>query len=152
MCAGRVTVYSGKVDLGTGVRTALAQMAAEELDVPFNMVRIVEGDTALTPDQGTTWGSLTIQAGGVQIRNAAATARAALIEQAAKRLRVRPEATLTVSNGVIRAGDRSVSYGELIGGRMFSIKLDHAKRRNSRIRRTTRSSARRSSAWTSRPK
>ena len=81
---GRVTVYSGKVDLGTGVRTALAQMAAEELDVPFNMVRIVEGDTALTPDQGKTWGSLTIQAGGVQICNAAATARAALIEQAAR--------------------------------------------------------------------
>ena len=79
--------------------------------MPFNVVRIVEGDTELTPDQGTTWGSLTIQAGGVQIRNAAATARAALIEQAAKRLRSPAEATLTVSNGVIRAGDRSVTYG-----------------------------------------
>ncbi len=62
---GRVTVYSGKVDMGTGVRTALAQIAADELDVPFNTVRIVEGDTALTPDQGKTWGSLTIQAGGL---------------------------------------------------------------------------------------
>jgi nicotinate dehydrogenase subunit B len=123
---GRVTVYSGKVDMGTGVRTALAQIAADELDVPFNTVRIVEGDTALTPDQGKTWGSLTIQAGGLQIRNAAATARAALIEQAARRLRVQPE-TLTVSDGVIRAGDRRVSYGELIGGRMFSLKLDPAK-------------------------
>src|SRR5688572_912181 len=107
---GRVTVYSGKVDLGTGVRTALAQMAAEELDVPFNVVRIVEGDTALTPDQGTTWGSLSIQAGGVQIRNAAATARAALINAAAKRLDAKPE-ELSVSNGVIRAGNRRVSYG-----------------------------------------
>ena len=105
---GRVTVYSGKVDLGTGVRTALAQMAAEELDVPFNAVRVVEGDTALTPDQGTTWGSLTIQAGGMQIRNAAATARAALIEQAAKRLDAKPE-ELSVANGVIRAGNRRVS-------------------------------------------
>jgi nicotinate dehydrogenase subunit B len=123
---GRVTVYSGKVDLGTGVRTALAQMAAEELDVPFGNVRIVEGDTALTPDQGTTWGSLTIQLGGVQIRNAAATARAALIEQAAKRLDAKPE-ELSVTNGVIRAGNRRVSYGELIGGRMFEIKLDHTK-------------------------
>jgi nicotinate dehydrogenase subunit B len=123
---GRVTVYSGKVDLGTGVRTALAQMAAEELDVPFNTVRIVEGDTALTPDQGTTWGSLSIQAGGVQIRNAAATARAALINAAAKRLDANPD-ELSVTNGVIRAGNRRVSYGELIGGKMFEIKLDHTK-------------------------
>jgi nicotinate dehydrogenase subunit B len=123
---GRVTVYSGKVDLGTGVRTALAQMAAEELDVPFSTVRIVEGDTALTPDQGKTWGSLTIQAGGVQIRNAAATARAALIEQAAQRLKAKAE-ELSVTNGVISAGNRRVTYGELIGGKMFSIKLDHAK-------------------------
>jgi CO/xanthine dehydrogenase Mo-binding subunit len=52
---GVVTVYSGKVDLGTGVRTALAQMVAEELDVRFSSVTLVEGDTALTPDQGTTW-------------------------------------------------------------------------------------------------
>jgi nicotinate dehydrogenase subunit B len=123
---GRIAVYSGKVDLGTGVRTALAQIAAEELDVPFSMVRIVEGDTALTPDQGKTWGSLTIQLGGVQIRNAAATARAALIEQAAKRLNAKPE-ELSVANGVISAGNRRVTYGELIGGKMFSLKLDHAK-------------------------
>jgi CO/xanthine dehydrogenase Mo-binding subunit len=123
---GRVTVYSGKVDLGTGVRTALAQIAAEELDVPFGSVRVVEGDTDLTPDQGKTWGSLTIQSGGLQIRNAAATARAALIEQAAKRLNARPE-ELRVSNGVISTGNRRVSYGELIGGRMFSLKLDPAK-------------------------
>ena len=54
---GRVTVYSGKVDLGTGVRTALAQMAAEELDVPFSRITVVQGDTALTPDQGITAGS-----------------------------------------------------------------------------------------------
>jgi CO/xanthine dehydrogenase Mo-binding subunit len=123
---GRVTVYSGKVDMGTGVRTALAQIAADELDVPFNAVRIVEGDTDLTPDQGKTWGSLTIQLGGVQIRNAAATARLALIEQAAKRLNAKPE-ELSVANGVIRAGNRRVTYGQLVGGRMFSLKLDHAK-------------------------
>ena len=108
------------------MRTALAQMCAEELDVPFNAVRVVEGDTALTPDQGKTWGSLTIQAGGMQIRNAAATARAALVEQAAKRLDAKPE-ELSVANGVIRAGNRRVSYGELIGGKMFELKLDHAK-------------------------
>ena len=57
---GLVTVYSGKVDLGTGVLTALTQIAADELDVPLTSVTVVQGDTALTPDQGTTWGSLTI--------------------------------------------------------------------------------------------
>src|SRR6185295_20344785 len=76
---GRVTLYSGKVDLGTGVRTALAQMCAEELDVPFTRVSVVQGDTALTPDQGTTWGSLSIQAGGIQIRQASAAAKSALL-------------------------------------------------------------------------
>src|SRR6059058_4299351 len=51
---GGVTVYSGKVDLGTGVRTALSQIVAEELDVPMSRVTLVTGDTQLTPDQGTT--------------------------------------------------------------------------------------------------
>ena len=85
---GVVTVYSGKVDLGTGTRTALCQIAADELDLPMARVKIIEGDTALTPDQGKTWGSLTIQIGGVQIRQAAATARAALLDAAATRLGV----------------------------------------------------------------
>src|SRR4051812_31940380 len=58
---GRVTVYSGKVDLGTGVLTALTQIVAEELNVPMSSVAIIEGDTALTPDQGPTYGSLSIQ-------------------------------------------------------------------------------------------
>jgi CO/xanthine dehydrogenase Mo-binding subunit len=88
---GMVTVYSGKVDLGTGVATALPQIVAEELDVPLRMIKLVQGDTALTPEQGTTWGSLSIQIGGMQLRNAAATARAALMEEAAKRLNVRRE-------------------------------------------------------------
>src|SRR5688500_16706125 len=61
---GQVTIYSGKVDLGTGVWTALSQIAAEELCVPMERIDMVTGDTALTPDQGVTWGSLTIQAGG----------------------------------------------------------------------------------------
>src|SRR2546425_10629446 len=84
--AGLVTLYSGKVDLGTGVATALPQMVADELDVPLDQVKLVQGDTALTPDQGTTWGSLSIQIGGMQLRNAAATAKAALLDEAAKRL------------------------------------------------------------------
>src|SRR5262250_3467027 len=76
---GTVRLYTGKVDLGTGIRTALRQIVAEELDVAVARIALVEGDTALTPDQGPTWGSLSIQAGGVPIRQAAATARKALM-------------------------------------------------------------------------
>ncbi len=123
---GQVTCYSGKVDLGTGITTALRQMVAEELDVPLSKVDLITGDTLLTPDQGTTWGSLTIQLGGMQIRNAAATARDALLTEAAKRLGVAKE-TLTVADGAISGGGKRVSYGELIGGKQFALKLDHTK-------------------------
>ena len=123
--AGSVTLYSGKVELGTGVSTALKQILAEELDVPLARVALIEGDTAVTPAQGKTWGSLTIQAGGVQIRQAAATARQALLQQAAKRLGVAP-ADLTIDDGVMRApgGRAQLTYGDLIGGKNFSLKLD----------------------------
>src|SRR5262249_60156800 len=86
--AGAVTIYSGKVDLGTGVRTALTQIAAEELDVPLSKVTVVQGDTALTPDQGPTFGSLAVQIGGVQIRNACGAAKSALLDLAAKQLNI----------------------------------------------------------------
>jgi CO/xanthine dehydrogenase Mo-binding subunit len=121
-----VTLFSGKVDLGTGVETALAQIAAEELEVPFSRVNVVQGDTELTPEQGTTWGSLSIQIGGIQIRQASAAAKAALLEEAAKHLGVRRE-DLKVSDGVVTGGDKHVSYGQLIGGKSFSITLDPKK-------------------------
>ena len=124
--ASMVTVYSGKVDLGTGVQTALAQIVAEELDVPFRNVTIVQGDTALTPDQGPTFGSLSIQIGGVQIRNAAAMAKNALFELAATRLGVKAD-ELTIVDGIVSGGGRQVSYGELIAGKVFSLTLDHQK-------------------------
>jgi len=123
--SGRVTLYSGKVELGTGVRTALTQIVAEELDVPMARVEVIEGDTALTPAQGPTWGSLSIQVGGIQIRQAAATGRQALLQEAAKRLDV-PAADLIVEQGTVRSrsGGKQVTYGELIGGKNFSLKLD----------------------------
>jgi nicotinate dehydrogenase subunit B len=122
---GKVTVYSGKVDLGTGVRTAISQIVAEELDVPMARVSVIQGDTLLTPDQGPTYGSLSIQNGGVQIRQAAATARRALLRQAGQRLRIDTR-ELTVVDGVIKAkhGAPSVSYGDLIGGSTFALVLD----------------------------
>ena len=119
--AGNVTAYSGKVDLGTGITTALRQIVAEELDVPTGRIELVQGDTSLTPDQGTTWGSLTVQVGGMQLRQAAAAARQALMTEAAKRLGTDQ---LTVTDGVVSGGGKKVSYGELIGGKTFAITLD----------------------------
>ncbi len=123
---GSVTMYTGKVDLGTGIRVALPQMVAEELDVALGKVKLIEGDTALTPDQGPTWGSLSIQVAGVQLRQAAATARKALIEMAVQRIGM-PSVDMAVKDGVIfvRAEPhRRVSYAELIGDQSFDLKVD----------------------------
>ncbi len=123
---GGVSVFTGKVDLGTGIRVALRQMAAEELDVPVDRINLVEGDTALTPDQGPTWGSLSVQVGGVQIRQAAATARKALVDLAAARLGV-SSGELEVKFGIVRVRadmTKSASYAELIGDQEFHLKLD----------------------------
>lgn len=121
---GNVTLYSGKVDLGTGVRIGLQQIVAEELDVPLSAMSIIEGDTALTPDQGPTYGSQTIQVAGMVIRQAAATARDALLEGASQKLGA-SKSELTIANGVVSApSGAKVSYAELIGGRTFSLKLN----------------------------
>src|SRR5689334_12184377 len=74
-----VTIYTSKVDVGTGLRIAMSQMAAEELGIPVESVSIVEGDTALVPDHGGTGGSTGVPRGGVDVRQAAATARQALL-------------------------------------------------------------------------
>ena len=113
---GSVTLFTGKVDIGTGGRIAMRQMVAEELDIPLERIALIEGDTALTPDQGATAGSYGIARGGMQLRQAAATARQALLALAAQRLG-RPVGDLEVADGVVRVkgGGASVSYGELIG-------------------------------------
>src|SRR5216683_2225477 len=123
---GSVTIYTGKVDIGTGIRVALPQMVAEELDVALGKVKMIEGDTALTPDQGPTWGSLSVQVAGVQLRQAAATARRALVEMAVQKLGM-PSSDLAVRDGVIfvRAEPhRRLSYAELIGDQAFDLKVD----------------------------
>src|SRR5258708_4599262 len=123
---GRVTVFSGKVDLGQGLPTALRQMAAEELEVGLDMVDIVTGDTALTPDQGATGGSQGVKSGGMQIRHAAATARQALLRLGAARLEV-PVGDVEALSGVVRLrADRSrrVSYAALIGDQRFGFAID----------------------------
>jgi nicotinate dehydrogenase subunit B len=121
--SGMVTAYSGKVDLGTGVYTALKQMVAEELTVSYRSVDLIQGDTALTPDQGPTYGSLSIQRGGVQLRKAAATAREALLDRAAERLGAARD-ELEIKDGRIIGGGKSITYGDLVGDRQFQIKVD----------------------------
>jgi nicotinate dehydrogenase subunit B len=125
---GRVVVYSGKVDLGTGVRTALTQIVAEELDVPLSHVTVIQGDTALTPDQGTTSGSLSIQNGGMQLRRAAATARRALLDRAAVVLKS-DASMLAIREGVVIAKNnqgaaRKLPLGTLVGGMSLALRLD----------------------------
>lgn len=122
---GSAIVYSGKVDLGTGVRTALTQMAADELDLPLARVRVIQGDTALTPDQGPTYGSLSIQNGGTQIRAAAATARRQLLQLASERLGT-PTDTLVTRDGRVApaSGGEGIAYADLLKDGHFSLKLD----------------------------
>ena len=122
---GTVIVSTGKVDLGTGIETALAQIAADELDVPFARVHMQMGDTAKTVDQGRTAGSNTIQAAGQHLRQAAAAARVELLKMASARLEV-PVDRLTVTDGVISDTSnpsKSVSYASLVGGRRFNITI-----------------------------
>src|SRR3984957_5419805 len=97
---GGVTLYSGKVDIGTGVRIAFRQIVAEELGVGVDRITMIEGDTALTPDQGGTGGSTGVQVGGVTLRHAAATAHQALLQLAATRLQ-RPAADLEAIDGEV---------------------------------------------------
>jgi CO/xanthine dehydrogenase Mo-binding subunit len=122
---GSVTVYCGKVDLGQGLRIAIPQMAAEELGVALERIVLIEGDTALTPDQGPTGGSSGVMRGGVQIRQAAATARAALLAKAAERTG-RSAADLEIVDGVAqpKGGGQGVPIGALVGEKRFELKLD----------------------------
>ena len=122
---GTMTVYTGKVDLGTGIRTAFMQIAGEELDMPLDRIRVVEGDTLLTPDQGATISSISISRGGMEIRQAAATARAALIAEASRVLGVAAEQLATADGAVVSQPDgRRVAYASLIGERNFSLKVN----------------------------
>ncbi len=122
---GSVTLYTGKVDIGTGLRIAVAQMAAEELGVPAERISVVDGDTGLCPDQGGTGGSTGLTRGGVEVRQAAATARKALLTLGAAQLN-RPAADLTIADGQVRplAGGSGIGIAALLGERRFSVKVD----------------------------
>src|SRR5271163_2706136 len=96
---GGVTVLSGKVEIGQGIKTALAQIAADELDVALDRITILTADTEKTPDEGATSRSHSIIESGRALRSAAAEARAFLLAKASERLRV-PITELRISDGV----------------------------------------------------
>jgi len=125
---GNVTAYTGKCELGQGLFTAQTQLVAEELSVPINRIRLVQCDTDMTPDQGTTSGAGSHPANfnRVGLALAAATARHTLTGLASTRMGV-PVEQLTARDGAVAVTadpSRRVTYAELIGGRLFQVPLD----------------------------
>jgi CO/xanthine dehydrogenase Mo-binding subunit len=123
---GTITVFTSKVELGTGTETALAQIVAEELDVSFSRIRMEAGDTSKSVDQAVTAASRTLERAGPQLRQAAAVARRELLRLASERLNT-PADQLTVVDGVIGANAdsaRKISYAELIADKRFNVRMD----------------------------
>ena len=123
---GQVVLYTGRVDLGTGTETLFTQFVAEELDVPVGRVKVVMGDTRLTPDQGKTTASMNAVRGSQPVRVAAAEARARLIALASERLGV-PASELGTAEGYVvhssGAGER-IAYGDLVGDKRLQATLE----------------------------
>jgi CO/xanthine dehydrogenase Mo-binding subunit len=124
---GRITVRSGKVDIGQRISTAIALLAAEELDVDLGRIDVARTETGAAPDEGITSGSNSMDESGNAVRLAAATLRHHLLALAARHLDV-DAASLEIDDGLIqsRATNRSVTYWELAGGKPFGIPVDAA--------------------------
>ena len=119
---GSITVFTGKAELGQGIKTALIQVAAEELVVEPRRINLVTADTSRTPNEGYTAGSQSMQDSGTAILNAAAQVRTTLVELAASRFNV-PADRVSVQNGTVRADDgRTIAYGELVKGQDLRIR------------------------------
>jgi nicotinate dehydrogenase subunit B len=128
---GRITVFTGKAELGQGLKTALLQIAAEQLNVAPGGIDLVTADTGLTPDEGVTSGSHSMQDSGTAILHAAAQVRGLLQEVAAARLGVAADA-LVLADGTARAPDgRSIGYGPLAAGLALHVRAQPASPLNS---------------------
>jgi CO/xanthine dehydrogenase Mo-binding subunit/aerobic-type carbon monoxide dehydrogenase small subunit (CoxS/CutS family) len=121
---GTITVFSGKVEYGQGLKTALAQIAADELDVSLERIQMVMGDTEQTPNEGMTVGSMSLQTSGNAIRQAAAEARQVMLNLALEELEAYPE-NLAVEDGQIidRESGRKIDYWTLQGGKDFDYEI-----------------------------
>jgi CO/xanthine dehydrogenase Mo-binding subunit len=125
---GSVTVFTGKCELGQGIKTALLQVAADELGVAMERIKLVTSDTALTPNEGYTSGSQSMPNGATAIRNAAAQVREILLARAAERLSVIVE-RLKVRDGTFVTDDgASVGFGELVRGDMLHVRAQPTSR------------------------
>lgn len=122
---GTATFFVGKTDLGQGTGTAFRQIMSDELDIAYDQTSCVMGTTDITVDQGGSGGSDALQRDGWPMRRVAAEARRVLLELASSELRV-PVDELTVSDGVVAViaePSRSITYGQLVGGRRFNVTL-----------------------------
>ena len=125
---GRVQAFFGKMDMGQSLDVAIAQIVAEELDVAFEKVEVLMGDTATSCNQGGASGSFGVSHGGRPLRNAAAEARRLLLERASQQLGA-PSGELKVEDGtVFSPSGKKASYAELIGGRYFRHQVEWNKR------------------------
>ncbi len=116
------SVKIGKVEMGQGTPTALLMIAAEELDMNFSQMKLITHDTNITPNQGGSTGSQGVQTGGKQTRAAAAAAKQALLKLASTNLGV-PVSSLTVAGGVVSGGGKTVTYGALLGDKLFNTTI-----------------------------
>jgi CO/xanthine dehydrogenase Mo-binding subunit len=112
----------GMIELGQGSTTGLLMIAAEELNMDMSQLKMIANDTDLTPNQGGTYGSQAVHVGGKQTRAAAAAAYQALLGMASTQLGV-PAASLSVSKGVVSGGGKQITYGKLVGDKLFNTAI-----------------------------
>ena len=118
---GSITVFTGKVELGQGFKTAFQQIAAEELDVPFESLKVITADTRRTANEGYTSGSHSMQDSGTAIQNAAAQVRELLIAEAARRLDLPADNFRTENGAVISPNGQRLGYGDLVAADMLHV-------------------------------
>ena len=123
---GRVTCFTGKIEMGQGIHTSLAMMLAEELDVPLASVDMIMGDTALCPYDGGTFGSRSTKYFGPPLRQAAAEARAILVRLASKRLGAAEDELATKDGAVhvVKSPSKKATYADLLGGKRIEVRLE----------------------------
>jgi CO/xanthine dehydrogenase Mo-binding subunit len=119
---GDITVFTGKAELGQGIKTAFVQIAAEQLDADLDQIRLITADTSLTPNEGYTAGSHSMQDSGTAIMNAAAQVRALLIAEAARRAGVPAEQMKVQKATVVTPDGRRFRYGELVAAEMLHVR------------------------------
>src|ERR1700733_5299103 len=119
--AGKITVFTGKVELGQGIKTAILQIAAEELQVPPLSIQLITADTNLTANEGYTAGSHSLQDSGTAVRNAAAQVRELLIETAAQRWQIDVARVAADQGRIVAADGRSTHYGELVADNLLHV-------------------------------